>query len=187
MKQRLSTFTPIQIHSVGAFIAVGAVAISCYAVYSSWQSRQTGIESSKHELTQISSELSTSQRERGRLQSQIATLQSDLHNHQSIDQPSKINDLATRVVTLAESHNLSLEQFEPEPPIESNGNRVQPISIMLTAPYQSITNWLDQLHSDMPDIHVEGISIRSQSPADPTVKSDIRLKWYIPTNAESSQ
>ena len=182
MKLNTASITPTKIHAIGSVLAIGILAFSAEIIYTSWNSQQSTIQSSKYELTQITTDLSTAQRDRARLANQISNLESIVINHQTIIQPTSINELAVQVVALAEQHQLQLEQFQPSPPQTLDQDQVQQIDLRLTANFQSVTNWLDQLHKIMPDIHVVAISIRSQSIESATVTSDIRLNWYIPTN-----
>jgi len=186
MNLKSTSITPTKIHAIGSVLAVLTLILSAELIYTSWKSQQSSIQSSQHELTQVTTDLSTAQRNRGRLVNQISNLESILINHQAIIQPTSINELAVQVVALAEEHQLQLEQFEPTPPRIIDQNQVQQIALRLTATYQSVTKWLDQLHQTMPDIHVDSISIRSQNIESATVTSDIRLNWYIPTNDTTS-
>ncbi len=179
MKLDSKALSPARIHLIGALLTVMLLGISVYAVYSSWESRQLGIESSKQDLTEVAEQLSMTQRERGRLADQIEQLESVVKNLSMTDQPSAINELAARVVSLTEGHALELERFEPGSEILAGENRVQPVDLRVTAPYGSVTRWLDEIHRDMPDIHVVSVSFMSQT-AD-TVSTDIRFNWYIPT------
>jgi|GEM_PF-2064832 len=187
MKLNAQGITPIQIHLIGMAFILLTAAGSAYTVYSSWESHQSGIESSQLELTQVSEELSTAQRDRGRLVNKIANLKAVLKDHNSIIQPNSINELAVEIVALAERHTLEIEQFEPSTPTTLNQDAVQPITMRLSAPYQSITEWLNELHATMPDIHVVGIAIVSQNATAEAVISDIRLNWYIPTSDQPTQ
>jgi Tfp pilus assembly protein PilO len=178
----LKSTSPSQIHIVGVALSTLILAASVYAVYSSWNSRQSGIESSQLELTQVSTQLSTAQRDRGRLLNQISNLESIVNQQDPALNPTSINELAVQIVELAEKHALNLDQFEPQP-IENNAlGTFHPISIRLTATYSSVSMWLDQLHILMPDIHVVSITIRSKSAVEPEVTSDIQLNWYNPDN-----
>ncbi|MBL4809764.1 MAG: type 4a pilus biogenesis protein PilO [Phycisphaerales bacterium] len=188
MKLNLNRLSPTQIHLIGAALFLLTVSASAYSLFSSWKYHQSGIESSQHKLTQVSDELSTAHRDRGRLVNKIANLQAVVKDHESIIQPQSINELAVQIVALAEAHALEIEQFEPSPPTTLNQNPIQPITIRLSAPYQSITQWLNKLHNTMPDIHVTGLSIVSQNAAtSSSVTSTIRLHWYIPTSQEQTQ
>ncbi len=187
MKINTNGFSSIQIHLIGMTLFLLIAAGSTYAVYSSWDSHQSGIESSQLQLTQVSEDLSTAQRDRGRLISKIANLNLALDDHDSIIQPNSINELAVQIVALAEKHSLELEQFEPSPPTTLNQEAIQPISMRLKAPYQAVSEWLNELHTTMPDIHVVGISIVSQNATAESVSSNIRLNWYIPTSDQPTQ
>lgn len=182
----LKSITPTQIHLLGATLAIGTLAVCGYSIHASYQSRQSGIESSKLQLTQVSDQLASAQRDRGRLVNRISNLESIVQHQKSITQAASINELAVQLVALAERHELQLEQFEPSSPTTHNQEPIQPISIRLSAPYQSITDWLTELHTTMPDIHVIALSINSQGTTSTTVTSDIRLNWYIPTPATHS-
>jgi len=182
----LKSISPTHIHLLGAAIAVLTLAASGYAVHTSYKSRQSGIESSKLQLTQVSDQLATVQRDRGRLVNKISNLESIVQHQKSITQVASINELAVQLVALAEKHELELEQFEPSSPTTHNQEPIQPISIRLSASYQSVTNWLSELHTAMPDIHVVALSISSQSSTSAIVTSDIRLNWYIPNAASST-
>jgi len=187
MSVKLKSISPIQIHLLGAALFILTASGSAYSVYASWKSHKSGIESSQHKLTQVTSELSIAQRNRARLVNRITDLHSIVKDYKSIIQPASINELAVQVVALAERHDLEIEQFEPSPPTILNQDDIQPVTIRFTAPYQSVTNWLNELHSTMPDIHVVGITIASQSTAEATVISDIRLNWFIPTSDDPAQ
>lgn len=181
MRIKTQRGTSGHIHLVGASLGAVVISLSGYAVYTSWESRKSGIESTQIKLTQITTQLSESQRDRGRLVNQISNLQSIVDEQDDLPKPSTINELAIKIVALAEEYNLQLEQFDPSTSIEVDGDSVVPITLRLTAPYGSLISWLDQIHAVMPDIHVVGIAINSQSTATTVVGSDIRLHWYNPT------
>tara|TARA_R110000744_G_scaffold95174_6_gene183953 strand:+ start:1517 stop:2074 length:558 start_codon:yes stop_codon:yes gene_type:complete len=178
------SIAPSHIHAAGSTIAIALVAISGYSVYTSWQSRQSGIESSQIRLSQVSEELSNAQQERGRLTNQISNLQSMVEEDREVIVPTSINELAVEIVALAEQHKLELDQFEPRAPITIDGNTHHPIIIRLTSPYKSLTDWLDEIHEIMPDIHVMSIAIRSTGAEPPVVSSDIEFNWYKPTKEQ---
>ncbi len=185
MKSLLASATPTQVHLAGAAIALTMIAGSGYALYSSWEAQQSGIESSQLELTQVSAQLSDTQRERGKLVNQISDLELVVQQRESFEIITNINQLAVKLVALAESQGLELEQFEPADQTTTNGLPTQEISIQVTASFVSIQTWLDQLQERMPDIHVEALSIRSNTAAPGMVSTNIRLNWYIPEDAEA--
>ncbi len=186
MKNPLDSASPLQVHLTGASLATLILAISGYAIYSSWEAQRTDIESSKLELTQVSDQLSSTQSERGRLINQISNLEIVVQERESVIKASSINELAVQLVGLAESHGLELEQFEPSEPSQTNENPTQAILIQVTAPFTTIQTWLDELHAKMPDIHVESISIRSNVTTG-MVSTNIRLNWYIPSDVDPKQ
>lgn len=185
MKSLLASASPTQVHLTGATIASLMIAGSAYTLYSSWEAQQSGIESSQLELTQVSTQLSDTQRERGKLVNQISDLELVVQQRKSYEIITNINQLAVKLVALAESQGLELEQFEPADQTTTNGQPTQEISIQVTASFVSIQSWLDQLHERMPDIHVEALSIRSNSATPGSVSTNIRLNWYIPEEAET--
>ncbi|MBO6513503.1 MAG: hypothetical protein JJ974_06030 [Phycisphaerales bacterium] len=167
-------------------ITLGALGISAYAIHSSWESRQSGIESSQLELSQVTEQLTTAQQQRGRLANQISNLQAIVDVTSNAPRPSNINELAVTLVASTELHGLNLDQFEPEPPRSIGTDEIQSILIRAQCTYQALTNWLNELQSQMPDIHVVSISISTQGPEQATVATDIRLDWYIPTDQQSN-
>jgi Tfp pilus assembly protein PilO len=185
MKSLLASATPTKVHLAGAVVATLMIVGSSYALYSSWEAQQSGIESSQLEITQVSSQLSDTQRERGRLVNQISNLEVVVQQHDSIEHITNMNELAVKLVALAESQGLELEQFEPGTESTTNGLPSQEIAIQVTASFVSIQTWLNQLHELMPDIHVEALSIRSNNSAPGMVSTNIRLNWYIPEDASA--
>ena len=181
------TISPARIHLLGISIAVVLLGSSAYAVYSSWETRQLGIESHKQDLSQVDESLSASQRQRGRLVDQIAKLESVVKDINLSERPSTLNELAVKVVALAEQYELQLDQFEPAAPTGVGNDQVYPIDLRVIAPYESVTSWLDDIYRTMPDIHVVAISISSQDATSTAVSSDIRLNWYIPTDDKPTQ
>ena len=186
MNMKLKGCSAPQIHLVGAFLAVATVLLSGYSVFSSWESRKSGIESTQLELTQVTTKLSDAQRDRGRLVNQISNLQSIVDEQEFTPQATSINELAIRVVALAEEFGIELEQFDPGVATTINEDSVMPISLRLTAPYNTLISWIHEIHQVMPDIHVVGISISSQTSTTTSVGSDIRLNWYIPADPDSA-
>lgn len=176
------SLAPTHIHAIGAVIAIATLAICGYSIFKSWESRQSGIESSQIRLTQVSEELSVAQQERGRLTNQISNLRSIVEEDKDVIVPRSINELAVEVVALAEQYKLELDQFEPKSEQTKDGKVFHPIVIRLSAPYSALTEWLDQVHEFMPDIHVMSISIRSSGADQSVVSSDIQLNWYKPTS-----
>jgi hypothetical protein len=187
MSNPLASAKPIQVHLAGATCSALILAISGFAIYSSWEAQRTDIESSQLELTQVSAQLSSTQSERGKLINQISNLETVVQEREFVLKASSINELAVQLVAFAESQGLELEQFEPSEPKLTNNNPTQAISIQVTAPFSSIQTWLDELHAQMPDIHVEGLSIRANASADGMVSTNIRLNWYIPSDTEPKQ
>jgi len=185
MKASSITLSPARIHLIGASVAAVLIGASAYAVYSSWESHQLGIETSKHDLTQVAEQLSMTQRERGRLVDQIAQLESVVNTINQNAQPSSINELAAQVVALTEQYELQLDRFEPASAQLVDQVQVLPIQLRVIAPYGSVTSWLDEIHASMPDIHVVAVSLISQE-AD-IVSTDIRFNWYIPTDDTPGQ
>ena len=186
MKNPLDSASPIQVHLTGASLATLILAISGFVIYSSWEAQRTDIETSKLELSQVSDQLSSTQSERGHLINQISNLETVVQERESVIIASSINELAVQLVGLAESHGLELEQFEPSEPSQTNENPTQAISIQVTAPFTTIQTWLDELHNKMPDIHVESLSISSNVTSG-MVSTNIRLNWYIPSDADPKQ
>ncbi|MGJ8635805.1 MAG: hypothetical protein ACSHX5_03040 [Phycisphaerales bacterium] len=178
--------TPTQIHLSGAAIALCALGICAYSIHSSWQSRQSGIESSELELTQVTAQLTAAQQERGRLANQISNLHAIVEDTDDTPRPTNINELAVELIASTEHHQLYLDQFEPSAPKTIGIDQIQPISIRAECTYTSLTNWLNELRDNMPDIHVVSISIRTKNAEESTVFSDIRLNWYIPTDQNPS-
>lgn len=187
MNTRKTSVSPIQIHIIGAIASVVVLMASGYTVLSSWRSRELGIKAYQRELALVSDELSTAQRVRGRLLNQVADLESDAKSYDTVQSPQSINQLAVKIVALAEKYGLQLDQFEPSGPIANGTNLVQPIAMQAAAPYESVISWLDELHRSLPDIHVVALSIRSQGAGTASVNTNIQLNWYIPTENSSTQ
>lgn len=180
------SLTPLQINIAGAFVCLTVIAGSGFAVYSSWNARKAGIKSSQQRITQISDELSMAQRDRSRLLNQIEKLESSTQASDTIIRSYSVNELAANIVAMTEEHQLTLEQFQPTDEIQIDAETVQPISMRVFSPYNTVSDWLDTLHQSMPDIHVQSISIQSQSETTSTVITDIRLHWYKPTSPATS-
>lgn len=176
--------TPIQIHLTGAALSLCAIGLCAYSIHSSWESRQSGIESSKLELTQVTAQLTAAQQERGRLANQISNLHAIVETTDHSLHPTNINELAVKLIASTELHNLNLDQFEPTDPKMIGEDQVQTIAIRAECTYASLTNWLNDLRDTMSDIHIVSISIRSKNAEESTVYSDIRLNWYIPTDQQ---
>lgn len=180
------TLTPLQINIAGAFLCLTVIAGSGFAVYSSWNARNAGIESSQQRITQISNELSKAQRDRAQLMNQIESLESSIQDSDTIIRSYSVNELAANIVAMTEEYQLTLEQFQPTDEIQIDAETVQPITMRVFSPYSTVSDWLDSLHQSMPDIHVQSISIQSQSDTTSTVITDIRLHWYKPTSPATS-
>ena len=186
MRSFLNSLTPKQIHGSGVSLSILMIGLCVYLVHSSWKSRQTGIESTQHELTQVTTQLSDAQIQRGRLVNQISDLQSMVDEQHHAQRAMSLNELAILIVALAEEHQLRLEQFDPAQRTSIEGDSVVPITLRLSAPYASLTDWLDEIHETMSDIHVVGILITSQSSTTTVIGADIRLHWYIPTKPNAA-
>lgn len=174
--------TPTQIHLAGTALTVTAFAFSAYSIYKSWESRQSGIQTSQRELTKVTAQLSATQQERGRLANQISNLQAIVSHTDRTPRPTNINELAVKLVASTEENNLALDQFEPSVPTIVGTDRIQQIAVRSESTYTNLVQWLNLLHETMPDIHVVSVSIRTQNADESTVYSDIRLNWYIPTD-----
>lgn len=176
--------TPTQINLTGTALSLCALGICAYSINSSWKSRQSGIESSKLELTQVTAQLTAAQQERGRLANQISNLHAIVEKTDPTPRPTNINELAVKLIASTELHKLNLDQFEPSDPKMIGTDQVQEIAIRAECTYASLTNWLNELRDNMSDIHVVSISIRTKDAEESTVFSDIRLNWYIPTDQQ---
>ncbi len=175
-----SNITPGQIHIAGALILLMLLSTSGYFLYTSWASRQSGIETSELELSQVSLELANTHNERGQMVNQISNLESRVIEDAEWVKSKSLNELAAQLVLMAEEKELFVDQFEPATPVVVDGVRMQPIQIRFLAPYSSISEWLDTVHRLMPDIHVMSISITSPSHTAWNVNADIRINWHIP-------
>lgn len=182
MSLKLPPLNPTQIHLAGTALLVGALAFSAYSIHSSWKHHQSGIQTSKLELTEVTSQLSATQQERGRLTNQISNLQAIVEHTDRSPRPTNINELAVKLVASTEENNLLLDQFEPGAPITIGQDEIQQIAVRSESTYANLLQWLDMLHETMPDIHVVSVSIRTQNAEESTVYSEIRLNWYIPTD-----
>lgn len=176
--------TPTQIHLTGTALSLCALGICAFAIHSAWESRQSEVESSELELTQVTAQLTAAQQERGRLANEISNLHAIVERTDHSPRPTNINELAVKLIASTERHALNLDQFEPSDPKMIGQDQVQSIAIRAECTYSDLTNWLIELRDTMSDIHVVSISIRTKDAEESTVFSDIRLNWYIPTEQQ---
>lgn len=182
MNLKLLPLTPTQIHLTGTTLLLSAFAFSAYSIHRSWESRQSGIQTSQRELTEVTAQLSATQQERGRLTNQISNLQAIVEHTDEAPRPTNLNELAVKLVASTEENNLTLDLFEPSVPTKIGPDKIQQIVVRFESTYANLVQWLNLIHESMPDIHVISISIRTQNADQSTVYSDIRLNWYMPTD-----
>ncbi|MFK7760298.1 MAG: type 4a pilus biogenesis protein PilO [Phycisphaerales bacterium] len=134
-------------------------------------------------LSQITNDLSVTQRERTNLLAQLEAYQNIENVFLGYERPDSINELAVLAVALTEESGLELEQFQPQEPRTIDEQLVYPITVRITAEFSKLSAWLDQIHERMPDIHIMAISIRSLNAESTTITTDIRINWYSPNQS----
>ena len=169
----------MKIHLIGGLVCV-LIAGASVAVSGNAVSKRRGIFlNARHELASVKGMLSGSAGQRASLDTRVHRVEKIVSDQVHLYTAKMLNTRTAEIVELAESVRMRVDSLQPTEMITDQRVPVQPLQLVGEANADAVYKFLEIIRTQMPDIHVQSIDLKSASLDTPTVGIEIKFYWFV--------
>lgn len=187
MSQRKPKRDPalIKIHAIGGAFCLAIAGGSVWFAADSISNRRGLFLSARHELSAVRTELDQAVSQRGSLAARVNNLEEATRDALELSSIHRLNQRTAELSRLAESVDVSVDTLQPGEMVLEARVPVQPLELVGTAGASSVSDLLDELNQQMPDMHIQSIEMTSEALGSDRVRLRLTLYWFVDPTGES--
>jgi len=175
----------LKIHAIGGALCLAIAGGSVWFAADSIAKRRGLFLSARHELTAVRGELDQAVSQRGSLAMRVNKLEDATRDALKLSSSRHLNKRTAELSRIAESVEVSVDMLQPGDMVLDARVPVQPLSLVGTADASSVSDLLDELGNQMPDMHIQSIEMTTEALGSERVRLRLTLYWFVDPTGES--
>lgn len=169
----------MKVHAAGAaaclIVAAGSIWFATHTV-----SKRRGLFlSARHQLTTTKAELNETVARRSAIATQVQRLERLTSKELDLVSVRGINTRTAEIARIAENNGVRVDSLQPLSMISDARVPVQPLELLGGTEADSVSDLLDELERQMPDMHIQAIELTNEALGSDQVRIRIMLYWFV--------